>query len=214
MVVEQYPIRVLIVDDHLMVRHGLVDFIDVFDDLELVGQAANGEEAIRLCQTLQPDIVLMDLVMPVMDGITATKKIIQQFPKVRVIALTTFQDDQLVKEALEAGATSFLHKNISVYELGDAIRKAFKGQPALSPEATRSLIGTMTKGYLFEVSFTPREREVLGYMVAGYSNPKIASELSLSLPTVKTHVSNILSKLGVSSRTEAVALALKHKLIS
>lgn len=207
-------IRILIVDDHSMVRQGLVDFIEVFDDLQLAGQATNGEEALQLCRKLHPDVVLMDLVMPGMDGITAIRKITQEFSGIRVIALTTFQDDQLVREALSAGAISFLQKNISVYDLGDAIRKACKGQSTLSPEATGFLIDAVTRTNFSDVSLTTREQEILGFLVSGFSNPKIAQELNLSLPTVKTHVSNILSKLGVASRTEAVALAIRHKLVS
>jgi NarL family two-component system response regulator LiaR len=205
-------IRVLIVDDHAMLRRGLVTFLLSFDDLELVGEAANGAEALHLCEQLQPDVVLMDLVMPEMDGSTATRAIRQRHPQVQVIALTSFREEELVQGALEAGAIGYLLKNVSADELAQAIRAAHVGRPTLAPEAAEALIHAATHSTALGRDLTPREREVLASMVKGLRNAEIAERLTISRSTVKFHVSRILSKLGVSSRTEAVALALQHNL--
>ncbi len=206
-------IRVLIVDDHAIVRSGLEDFILAYDDLELVGQAGSGEEAVRLCPELQPDVVLMDLVMPKMDGAAATKAIRTACPQIQVIALTSFEQQDLVQRALQAGAIGYLLKNISAGELAAAIRAAAAGRPTLAPEAARALIDAATQPPAPGGDLTQREREVLALMVEGLNNPDIADRLVVSQSTVKFHVSSILSKLGVASRTEAVALALKHHLL-
>jgi len=208
------PIRVLLVDDHAVVRSGLAAFLLAFDDLELVGEAASGEEAVRLCEQSRPDVVLMDLVMPGMDGATATRAIRERCPQIQVIALTSFKEKELVEGALEAGAIGYLLKNVSAEELADAIRKAHAGKPTLAPEATQVLIQAARQPPAPGFDLTEREREVLALMVEGLSNPEIAERLVVSPSTVKFHVSNILSKLGVASRTEAVALAVQHHLVT
>jgi NarL family two-component system response regulator LiaR len=210
---ESKPIRVLLVDDHAVVRSGLAGFLLAFDDLKLVGEAASGEEALRLCQQVQPDVVLMDLMMPGMGGAEATRAIRERCPDIKVIVLTSFQEEELVQGALQAGAIGYLLKNVSVDELAEAIRAAVAGRPTLAPEATQALIHATTKPPDQEIDLTSREREVLALMVQGLSNPDIAGRLVLSRSTVKFHVSSILLKLGVSGRTEAVALALQHHLV-
>jgi NarL family two-component system response regulator LiaR len=206
-------IRVLIVDDHSLVRTGLELFLMAFDDLELAGEAASGEDAIQMCCRLRPDVVLMDLAMPGMGGAAATRAIREQCPQVQVIALTNFQDVEMVREALRAGAIGYLLKNVTADELATAIRAAHAGRSTLAPEATQALIQATTQMQAPGGDLTPREREVLAWMAKGLSNSEIAERLIVSPVTVKFHVSNILSKLGVTSRTEAVALAVQHKLI-
>ena len=208
------PIRVVIVDDHLMVRRGLATFLKVFKDFELVGEADSGESAIQLCAKLQPDVVLMDMVMQSMDGAAATRLIRKQCPSARIIALTSFKDEILVKSALQAGAISYLLKGVSASELAQAIRAAHAGRPTISAEATEALIQAASQDSVLGPELTGREREVLLLMVEGLNNTQIASRLTVSPSTIKSHVSSILAKLGVTSRTEAVALALRHKLAS
>lgn len=210
----QTPIRILLVDDHDMVRRGLAVFLLAYDDLVLVGEAANGAEALDKCAALGPDVVLMDLMMPVMDGIAATRAIRTRYPDTQVIALTSFSEEKLVENALQAGAIGYLFKNVSVDDLAAAIRAARAGQPTLAPEATRVLIQKATRPASPGQDLTDREREVLKLLVEGRSNPEIAEQLSLSRSTVKTHVSHILEKLGASSRVEVVTLAIRHKLAS
>jgi NarL family two-component system response regulator LiaR len=211
---EPRRLRVLLVDDHAMIRRGLAAFLKAFDDLELAGEAATGEEAVQRCAGLQPDVVLMDLMMPVMDGVAATRAIRERFPTVRVIALTSFRDEELVQRALQAGAIGYLLKNVSADDLATAIRAAHAGRPTLAPEATQALVHAAVQPPVPGQDLSPREREVLVLMVQGLNNTAIAQRLVVSPSTAKAHVSNILTKLGVTSRTEAVALALRHHLVS
>ena len=211
---ENGPIRVMLVDDHAVVRSGLAAFLMAFDDLEMVAEASNGEQALRYCEQYNPDVVIMDLVMPGIDGATATRKICEQHPGIQVVALTSFREDDLVQNALEAGAISYLLKNVGADELAEAVRAAHAGRATLSPEATQALIRAATQPDEVNYDLTPREKEVLQLMAEGKSNPEMAEELVISRSTVKFHVSSILSKLDATSRTEAVSKALREKLIA
>jgi len=191
----------------------LASFLKIKADLELVGEANNGREALRLCEQVQPDVILMDLVMPEMDGTAATQVIRERWPQVQVIALTSFQEKELVREVLQAGAISYLLKNVSVDDLTEAIRAAYAGKATLAPEATQVLIQASREDPSPGHDLTPREHEVLVCMVEGLSNPEIAARLTISRSTARAHVSNILSKLGASNRAEAVGLAVHHKLV-
>ena len=208
------PIRVMLVDDHTMVRRGLATFLKVYDDLKLVGEAESGAAAIQLCGETLPDVVLMDMVMPDMDGAAATRAIRQKYPQVQVIALTSFKEGDLIKTALEAGAIAYLLKDVSANELVRAIRAAHIGRTTLSPEAAQALVETSNQPPMPGLDLTEREREVLSLMVEGLNNTQIAGRLVVSPSTVKSHVSNVLSKLMVASRTEAVTFALRHKLVT
>jgi NarL family two-component system response regulator LiaR len=207
------PIRVMLVDDHAMVRRGLAAFLKVFDDLQLAGEAESGKAAIQLCAEVVPDVILMDMVMPDMDGAAATRVIRQQFPQVQVIALTSYKEGDLVKNALKSGAIGYLLKDVSADDLAGAIRAAHSGRATLSPQAAQALVETTNQPPLPGLDLTEREREVLGLMVEGLNNTQIAGKLMVSPSTIKSHVSNILSKLGVASRTEAVTLALRSHMI-
>jgi NarL family two-component system response regulator LiaR len=207
------PTRVIIVDDHDMVRSGLAVFLEAFEDLVLVGEASDGAEAVRLCAEAQPHVVLMDLVMPRMDGIAATRAIRKSHPDVQVIALTSFHNRDLVLGALQAGAVGYLLKSASIDELAEAIWNARKGRPSLVPEALKILVGATNQSDLPGYDLTDREREVLALLAEGLNNPDIAQRLTIGLSTVKTHVSSILSKLGVSNRMEAAALAMEYNLV-
>jgi len=211
---DQKKIRVMLVDDHAVVRSGLGAFLMAYDDFELVGEASSGEEALRLCETRSPEVILMDLVMPGMNGAETTSLIHQKYPQIQIIALTSFKEQELVEGAIKAGAISYLLKDVSAEELADAIKAAAVGTPTLSPEAAQVLIQAARKpekkpGF----DLTDREREVLSLMVDGLNNKQIAEELVVSVSTTKFHVSSILAKLGVASRTEAVSYTLKNKLL-
>ena len=207
------PIKVLLVDDHTVVRSGLAAVLAVTDDLQLTGEASDGEEAIKLCERLEPDVILMDLLMPKMDGVAATKVIKTRWPRIQIIALTSFKEKEYVEGALKAGALGYLLKNVSADELEKAIRRAAAGQPSLSPEAAQVLIQNVNQPQKSGFDMTEREKEILKLMTEGLSNNEIAERLIISQSTVKFHVSNVLSKLGVTSRTEAVALAMKNHLV-
>lgn len=205
-------IRIMIVDDHAVVRSGLAAFLSVHSELELVGEAENGEQAVLRAGLLQPDVILMDLMMPGMDGVAATAVIKKQHPAIQIIALTSFQEDELVQNALRFGAVGYLMKNISARELAAAIRAAKEGKITLSPEAAQALVHASQQAQEPEL-LTEREREVLKLMVDGLNNAEIAERLVVSLSTVKYHISNILSKLEVDNRVSAVTLALQRKLV-
>jgi NarL family two-component system response regulator LiaR len=208
------PIQVLVVDDHGMVRKGITTFLKSRPEIQVVGEAGNGREAVNLCEQLQPDVILMDLMMPEMGGVAATRTIRQRWPQIQVIALTSFPDKESVQDALQAGAISYLLKNVSGDDLAEAIHSAFAGRSTLALEAVQALIqppaaNNATPGH----DLTAREREVLALLVKGLNNNEIAGRLSVSHATAKAHVSNILSKLGVSNRGEAIALAIHQKLV-
>jgi NarL family two-component system response regulator LiaR len=211
--ISSLPIRVLIVDDHTMVRRGLTTFLKVYDDLELAGEASSGQAAIQLCAQLQPDVVLMDMVMPDMDGATATRLIRKQYESIQVLALTSFKEETLVQGALQAGAIGYLLKDVSADELAQAIRAAHAGRATLSPEAAQALVHAASQPPAPGFDLTERELVVLALMVEGLNNTQIAARLTVSPSTIKSHVSNILSKLGVASRTEAVTLALRNHIL-
>jgi two-component system, NarL family, response regulator LiaR len=206
-------IRVMIVDDHEMVRKGLATFLYAFDDLELAGEAESGAAAIQRCGEIRPDVVLMDIAMPDMDGVDATRAICQKYPFVKVIALTSFKQGDLVKKALEAGAIAYLLKNVSADNLVQAIRAAHAGRATLSPEAAQALVERTNQPATPGLNLTGREWDVLTLMVEGLENSQIARKLGVSPYTIKSHVSNVLFKLNVSSRTEAVTLALRNNIV-
>lgn len=208
------PIRLMIVDDHTMVRRGLATILKVFDDLQLVGEAESGEDAVKLCAEVLPDVILMDMSLPGMDGAKATRAIRKKSSNVQVLVLTSFKDGKLIKQALEAGAIGYLLKDVSADDLVRAIRSAHAGRATLSPEAAQSLVETANLPPTPGQDLTERELEVLTLMIEGLNNVQIAGRLTVSPSTIKSHVSNILSKLGVASRTEAVTVALRSQIIS
>ncbi|MCP4357279.1 MAG: response regulator transcription factor [Chloroflexi bacterium] len=203
----------MLVDDHDMVRRGLAAFLDIQLDLQLVGEANNGRKALEMCKLLHPDVILMDLVMPEMDGMETIQAIRRKWPHIQIIALTSFQEKDLVHQALRAGAISYLLKNVTVDELAEAIRAAVNGRATISPEATQALIQTACQPTMPEYDLTTREVEVLHLLVEGLSNPQIATRLSVSRSTARAHVSNILAKLDVCNRTEAISMAFRQNLV-
>jgi two-component system, NarL family, response regulator LiaR len=210
---ETHPIRVLIVDDHPMVRGGLRDFILVYDWMEAVGEAQNGVEAVDFCASHTVDVVLMDMVMPLMDGSEATRRILAQGKPVKIIIITSFHEQDLVQQALKAGATSYLLKNVSADELAKAIRAAHGGFSTLAPEATRALIQTGRHRSDVGFDLTETERKILALLVKGLSNQEIARQCSISVATVKYHLTNIFTKLGAKNRVEAATIALDYNLV-
>jgi NarL family two-component system response regulator LiaR len=205
-------IRVLVVDDHNMVRKGLIVLLENFADFEVVSEAGDGESGVAMCKHFKPDVVLMDMIMPGMNGVEAAAIICRECPDTRVIALTSSSDEVTIQAALKAGATSYLMKNVTVDELAAAVRKAYAGEPTLAPEATRALIAATRRPHEVGYDLSEREREVLALLVDGLTNREIGERLTISNSTVKNHVSNIFSKLGTTSRTQAVALAVEHHL--
>lgn len=207
-------IRVMVVDDHDMVREGLAVLLRGYKDLTLVADAKTGAEALRLIERQQPDVVLMDLVMPGISGVELTHEVRRRFPAVQIVALTSFKDESYVHDALQAGAIGYLMKDASIDQIADAIRAAYAGRPTLAPEATQFLIEKATRTPPQPVfNLTDRELEVLSLIADGLTNRQIAERLSVSRSTIKFHVSSLLAKMGVSSRTEAVALAMQHRLV-
>ena len=203
----------MIVDDHTMVRKGLGAMLKIKPDLKLVAEARHGQEALELCESVRPDVILMDLVMPRMDGPTTIRAVRREWPGIRVIALTSFQEEGLVQQALRAGAISYLLKNVSIDDLAQAIRAACKGQSTLAPEATKALLHAADDEPQPGQDLTPRELEVLELMAEGLTNPEIADRLFVSSSTARAHVSSILSKLAAANRAEAVAQAFRLKLV-
>jgi len=208
-------ISVLFVDDHEMVRIGVSAFLSSQPDIEVIGEASDGKEGVEKALQLKPDIILMDLVMKEMDGIQATQEIIKQWPEAKIIIVTSFLDDEKVYPALEAGAISYMLKTSKASEIADAVRSTYHGQSVLEPEVTGKMMQRMRKPKQSELyeDLTNREMEVLLLMTEGKSNQEIADELFIALKTVKVHVSNILSKLEVQDRTQAVIYAFKHSLV-
>jgi NarL family two-component system response regulator LiaR len=209
------PIRIMLVDDHSQVHRALSILQDTNTDLALVAHASNGNEAFQLCQEQQPDVIIMDVVMPVMNGIDATRIIHEQYPVIKILALSSFQDDDSVHAMIKAGAVGYILKNSSLADLANAIRVAFSGASVLSAEVMQVLFAPKpgTNKPNEEFGLTERELEILAYMVKGFNNKQIAHQLVVSEPTVKFHVRNILAKLKASGRTEAVAIAVDKHLI-
>jgi DNA-binding NarL/FixJ family response regulator len=208
-------IRVLIADDHHVVRRGLLFFLKTQKDMDVVGEATNGREAVELTAELRPDVVLMDLVMPIMDGIQATKKIKSQYPQTQVLMLTSFSDRDHVIPAIEAGASGYQLKDIEPDDLVEAIRKLMRGENTLHPQATSQLMKESEPQIELPhklYPLTPREQDVLSELTKGKSNKEIASSLFVTEKTVKTHISNMFSKLLVQDRTQAALYAVKHGL--
>lgn len=208
-------IRVLLVDDHEMVRLGVSSYLSFQSDVEVVGEAENGEDGYEKAMALRPDVILMDLVMEVMDGIESTKKILKEWPEARILIVTSFIDDEKVYPAIEAGASGYLLKTSTAHEIANAIRKTYNGERVLEPEVTTKMMEQLSNRnrHVLHEELTNREQEILLLIAQGMSNQEIADELFITLKTVKTHVSNILAKLEVEDRTQAAIYAFKHGLI-
>jgi NarL family two-component system response regulator LiaR len=208
------PIRVLIADDHAVVREGLRTFLDLQDGIEVVGEAADGDEAIREAERLQPDVILVDLVMPRLDGVQAMRALRERVPRARAVVLTSFLDDEHLLPAMRAGAAGYLLKNVQPQELARAVRAAFAGETLIDPTVAARLVESLGEGPDDRLAqLTPREREVLVLVGRGFPNKRIAGELDIAEKTVKVHVSNVLRKLDVADRTQAAVLAVREGLI-
>lgn len=207
------PIRILIVDDHAMVRSGLKNFIYSYDWMELVGEAGSGTDALDFCSRNDVDVVLMDMVMPLMDGSEATRRIVDLGKPIKIIILTSFHEQDLVERALNAGATSYLLKNVTAEELATAIRAAYAGHSILAPEATDALVESTRSRSRERIELTEREHDVLSLLADGLTNHEIGVQLLISDATVKFHLTNIFSKLGAKNRVGAVTIALEKKLV-
>jgi two-component system, NarL family, response regulator LiaR len=207
------PIRVMTVDDHEILRGGIRFSLLAFDDLEFVGEAQSGEEALRRCGELRPDVVLMDLAMPGMDGVETTQALLARQPQVQVLVLSSFHDPEMVQRAMQAGAIGYLVKGVSAERLVQAIREAYAGRPTLAPEAVQALVRRPAPAPGLGSDLTEREREVLALLADGLTNLEIGRRLTVSVSTVKYHLRGIYSKLGAANRAEAVALALQNQLI-
>jgi len=207
-------IRVMTVDDHEIFRSGIRYLLLTFEDIDLMAEAHSGEEALCLCEEDCPDVILMDMMMSGMDGVESTRAIRERYPDVQVLALTSFYDAELVRQAMQAGAIGYLLKGVSKDRLGEAIRSAHARQPTLSAEAVEALVRPPQSPVGLGQDLSQREQEVLELLAKGLSNAEIAERLFVSVAAVKYHVSNVLSKLGATNRTEAVALAMQHHLLS
>lgn len=213
MSLEKNRIRVLLVDDHAVVRGGLRFFLTSLDDIDLVGEAENGEAALHMCDRLRPDVVLMDLMMPRMNGIQATRLIRQRHPATQIIALTSFHEDKLIHEALGAGAIGYLLKTAAAKDLVEAIRAAYMGRTTLAPEVVHQVVTMVTRPSQPGDDLTNREIEVLRHLARGLSNSAIAEQLIVTRNTVRHHIRSILSKLNAANRTEAVVLAIQYGIV-
>ena len=206
-------IKVLLVDDHEMVRMGVSAYLSTQPDIEVVGEAPNGKVGAQMALALRPDIILMDLMMDVMDGVDGTREIIKEWPEAKIIVVTSFLDDEKLYPVIEAGATSYLLKTSSAGNIAEAIRQTHKGQSILEPKVAAKMMTNMRKATPLHDDLTERELEILLLIAQGKQNQDIADELFIALKTVKTHVSNVLSKLQVTDRTQAVIYAFKHGLV-
>ncbi|MDN7244882.1 response regulator transcription factor [Planococcus shenhongbingii] len=207
-------IRILLVDDHEMVRIGVSAYLQSQSDMEVVGEAVNGEEAVKMALDLRPDVILMDMVMPIMNGAEATDAIIRQWPEAKIMIVTSFLDDDKVYPALKAGAVSYILKTSKASRIAESIRETMNGTSVLEPEVMSKMMKQMRHDRVLHEDLTEREMEILLLLANGYTNQEIADELFIALKTVKTHVSNLLSKLEVHDRTQAVIYAFQHKLVS
>jgi len=209
----QTPIRVMIVDDHNLVRDGIKLLLSTYDELEIVALAENGQQAIDFCSQANPDVILMDIVMPGIDGPSATERILQESPEVKIITLTSFLEEDLITRAINAGAVGYILKNVSAPKLVDTIKAAHLGQPTIDGRVAKVLLKASQEPAALGYDLTEREREVLALMVEGKTNKEIAEQLCLSPGTIRAYVSTILSKLGAGNRTEAATLALQNNIL-
>lgn len=210
---EQTAIKVIIVDDHPVVRNGIANMLLIFDDIELAGEAGGGRELLNMLPEVIPDVILMDMVMPGMDGLETTRAVMAQYPQMKIVILTTFPQGDIVRDSLEAGAIGFLTKNTEIDTLADAVRSANAGQTVLAPEATAALMKAKTRPPQLGHDLSERELEVLALLVEGLSNREIAERLTISPATVKHHVSACISKLEVANRGQAAVLAVEMQIV-